>query len=108
MAKGNTRTRRGRPSRGQPVDAADVQPSAEDDAPAHTVEAEVAAVIAAVPAQEIPSAELPPPPASAHGDDDPWARPVPRGGRFGRVGQTMIDRGLITIDQLDRALTLQR
>ncbi|MDQ1509722.1 MAG: type pilus assembly protein PilB, partial [Actinomycetota bacterium] len=41
-------------------------------------------------------------------DDAPWTRTVARGGRFGRVGQTMIDRGLVTIDQLDAALELQR
>jgi len=41
-------------------------------------------------------------------DDAPWARRIPRGGEFGRVGQTMVERGLVTQDQLDDALALQR
>jgi type IV pilus assembly protein PilB len=44
----------------------------------------------------------------ANPDDPPWARRVPRGGKFGRLGQTMVDRGLNTAEQLDDALTLQR
>jgi type IV pilus assembly protein PilB len=47
---------------------------------------------------------------SRHGgsDDAPWTRKIARGSQFGRVGQTMIDRGLVTMDQLDAALALQR
>jgi type IV pilus assembly protein PilB len=41
-------------------------------------------------------------------DDAPWSRKIPRGGQFGRVGQTMIDRGLVNQAQLDDALALQR
>jgi type IV pilus assembly protein PilB len=41
-------------------------------------------------------------------DDAPWSRKIPRGGQFGRVGQAMVDRGLVTQDQLEEALALQR
>ncbi len=44
----------------------------------------------------------------AYADDAPWTQPVDRGGKFGRVGQAMVDRGLITTAQLDEALELQR
>jgi type IV pilus assembly protein PilB len=40
-------------------------------------------------------------------DDSPWRQPD-RAGRFGRIGTTMIDRGLITNEQLDAALEVQR
>ena len=38
----------------------------------------------------------------------PWTLPVDGGGRFGRIGTTMIERGLITNEQLDTALEVQR
>ena len=40
--------------------------------------------------------------------ETPWTLPVDRGGRFGRIGTTMIERGLITNEQLDDALEVQR
>ncbi len=40
-------------------------------------------------------------------DDNPWTRRV-RTERFGRIGTTLIDRGLITNEQLDEALEIQR
>jgi type IV pilus assembly protein PilB len=41
-------------------------------------------------------------------DEVPWTLPVDRSGRFGRIGTTMIERGLITNEQLDSALEVQR
>jgi type IV pilus assembly protein PilB len=40
-------------------------------------------------------------------DDGPWGRRV-RTGQFGRIGTTLIERGLITNEQLDEALDVQR
>ena len=51
-----------------------------------------------------PAAPVPEP---APVDESPWRQPD-RAGRFGRIGTTMIDRGLITNEQLDAALELQR
>jgi type IV pilus assembly protein PilB len=44
----------------------------------------------------------------APADDVPWTHQADRGGRFGRIGTTMIERGLITNEQLDEALEVQR
>jgi type IV pilus assembly protein PilB len=41
-------------------------------------------------------------------DETPWTTQPDRGGRFGRIGTTMIERGLITHEQLDAALEVQR
>ena len=43
----------------------------------------------------------------AEADDSPWTRRV-RTERFGRIGTTLIDRGLISNEQLDEALEIQR
>ncbi|MGO9872538.1 MAG: ATPase, T2SS/T4P/T4SS family [Acidimicrobiia bacterium] len=47
-------------------------------------------------------------PEPAPGDEAPWSQPTDRIGRFGRIGTTMIERGLITNEQLDAALDVQR
>jgi len=47
-------------------------------------------------------------PEAAPGDEDPWTQHADRIGRFGRIGTTMIERGLITNEQLDAALDVQR
>jgi type IV pilus assembly protein PilB len=71
---------------------------------------EIAAVITELPAvhrDDEPRADAPDTDVSAS-EDAPWARPVSRGGQFGRVGQSILDRGLVTEQQLDDALALQR
>ena len=86
MAKANTRTNRAR-TRSEEPDGPEIDPNApevsDDD-------------------QTAPDAGLEPV------DDAPWTRKIPRGGQFGRVGQTMVDRGLVTEEQLEDALALQR
>ncbi len=49
-----------------------------------------------------------PEPRAAASADEPWARRVVRTERFGRIGTTMIERGLITAEQLEEALDVQR
>ena len=46
-------------------------------------------------------------PADTRADGSSWERRV-RTERFGRIGTTLIDRGLITNEQLDEALEVQR
>ena len=122
MAKANTRASRAR-NRTETVEAPDSGPSAADgDTLVPELAAEIAAVMTAEsrqPAADPANGSGTPPSASEDQellekrglppvDDAPWTREITRGGRFGRVGQTMIDRGLVTMDQLDDALALQR
>ena len=128
MAKANTRAGRAR-TRTQNAETPDTQPSTPDgDTLLPELAAEVAAVMTAeasrpnadpAPGSDTPSSgsqaqpEQPQPERPEKSglppvDEAPWTREIARGGRFGRVGQTMIDRGLVTMDQLDNALALQR
>ena len=122
MPKANTRAGRAR-TRTQNAETPDAQPSAPDgDTLLPELVAEIAAVMTAEASQQVadPAVESEAPtspsednePSEKPGlppvEDAPWTREIARGGRFGRVGQTMIDRGLVTMDQLDDALALQR
>ena len=120
MAKANTRAGRAR-TRTQNAENPDTQPSTPDgDTLLPDLAAEVAAVMTAEASQPIadpaPGSETPTSGSEEHEpeqaeqpersglppvDDAPWTPGIARGGRFGRVGQTMIDRGLVTMDQLD-------
>jgi type IV pilus assembly protein PilB len=59
-----------------------------------------------------PLADLPSEPADSTTTtvdaEMPWTNQTDRAGRFGRIGTTMIERGLITHEQLDAALEVQR
>ena len=77
----------------------------------------MAAALAAETRHDTETAEPAPRPrnARAHAvddkvahDDAPWTREIERAGKFGKVGQTLVDRGLITTAELDDALALQR
>ena len=122
MPKANARAGRAR-TRSEKADAPDPRPSASDgDTLLPSLAAEIAAVLTAESLPPVRERELGPAtpkssskrkekvenPGLGPVDDAPWTQTVARGGRFGRVGQTMIDRGLVTMDQLDGALELQR
>jgi type IV pilus assembly protein PilB len=123
VAKANTRAGRAR-TRTETAEAnPDAPPPASDaETSLPLLAAEITAVMAHDAAPPAPDQELDPaaPNESAGSDealetsglgpvdDAPWTRKVARGGRFGRVGQTMLDRGLVTMEQLDAALELQR
>ena len=62
----------------------------------------------AFPTLGVPQSEPARAPEPAPRDDAPWTQHADRIGRFGRIGTTMIERGLITNDQLDDALDVQR
>ena len=117
MAKANARAGRARTRTEKP----DARPSTSDgDTLLPFLAAEIEAVMTAESHGLVPEPKLGPaaPDATSerqeHAEDDgaaddaPWTRTIARGGRFGRVGQTMLDRGLVTMDQLDDALALQR
>jgi type IV pilus assembly protein PilB len=117
VAKANTRAGRARnrtvnAENAENAENADAEPSAPaGDTLLPELVAEIAAVMTAEAATPTSPSEDQEPPRE-HGlppvEDAPWTREIARGGRFGRVGQTMIDRGLVTMDQLDDALALQR
>ena len=72
-------------------------------AEAPTPEATTPEPVEAPPAPAAPVHVSPP----ESNDEMPWTRPV-RTERFGRIGTTLIERGLITNEQLDEALEIQR
>ncbi|MDQ1481762.1 MAG: type pilus assembly protein PilB [Actinomycetota bacterium] len=118
MAKANARTARAR-TRTDKTDAPKSRPSAAHDDSELPSLAEIAAAMIAdaekngasdidTAAQAVSDGERSDDSRHGGSDDAPWTRKIARGSQFGRVGQTMIDRGLVTMDQLDAALALQR
>ena len=120
MAKANARTARAR-TRTEKTDAPkSPRPLAAHDDSSLPSLAEIAAAMIAEASPETGEPELGTgmleisegehldDPELGTSDDAPWTRRIARGSQFGRVGQTMIDRGLVTMDQLDAALALQR
>jgi len=70
----------------------------------HTTNSPSAAVPTVADPQPVPARGATPAPT----DETPWTNQADPAGRFGRIGTTMIERGLISNEQLDAALDVQR
>jgi type IV pilus assembly protein PilB len=117
VAKANAKTARARTRTEKSDTPSPRPPAAHDDSSMPSLAEIAAAMIAGAPEPggpelettlEISDGEHLDDPELGTSDDAPWTRRIARGNQFGRVGQTMIDRGLVTMDQLDAALALQR
>ena len=85
----------------EPVEAQPARAASPRD---ETREDEIAAIVEAVEPGAVAETEI----AESPDENESWSHRRVRTERFGRIGTTLIERGLITNEQLDEALEMQR